>query len=99
MEIRTQDAVSEGSGAEYLARIDALESGEHELFDDIRLLEHQVVMDRVEKEFHAAREVESTEAVTDAKVELVSAKEALRVLEGRLPWIGRLCVVPSRGPL
>lgn len=44
---------------------------------------HQLVTFRVKKECHEARDIESTKAATDAKVELGEAKEALHVLEAR----------------
>lgn len=68
--------------AEQLAKIDAIESHERELFDENRHLEHKLVTVKFEKERHEARNVESTKSVTDAKVELANAKEALNVLKG-----------------
>lgn len=73
----------EPNEVEQLAKIDALESQESELLDDNRCLELQLVTVMLEKERHEAGDGESTKAVTEAKVELVNAKEAWRVLEGR----------------
>lgn len=69
-------------GAEKLAKIDALESHERDLVDDNRRLEHHLVTDRVEKESHEPRDLQSTKDVIDAKVQHSKVQEALRLLEG-----------------
>lgn len=66
-----------------LAKIDALESHEWKLLNKNRRFWPALVMGTVEKELHEAQDVEGTKSVTDAKVELVTAKEGLNVLEGR----------------
>lgn len=58
----------EESGAEQFGKIDELKSHECELLDENRRLEHEPIGLRVEKEGHEAGDVESTKAVTDAKV-------------------------------
>lgn len=52
--------------------IGGLESHEQERLDENGRLEHQLVAGRVEKEPQRARDVESTTAVTDVKVELAN---------------------------
>lgn len=82
-EARTWVAALEASRAGRLARIEALQSYQREPLHKNRYLAHQLVTVRDEEERHEARDVESTKAVTDAKVERLNAKEALHVLEGR----------------
>lgn len=67
-----------------MPEIDALESHEWELFDENRLLDHHLVVFKVGKERHEAREEESRKFVIYAEVELANAKEALHVLESRV---------------
>lgn len=82
-EARTRLAALEAREAEQLANIDAVEKQERELLDKSQILGHELVTASVENKHHEARSVQSTHAVTDAKVKLTNAKEALRLLEGR----------------
>lgn len=66
-----------------VGKIDVLGSQKLELLDDHRRLEHQWATVRVEEELHEARDMESTKAVAEAKVELSNSKEAFFVLECR----------------
>lgn len=65
--MKTGVAAMEASGAEHLAKIDALESHECKLLDENQRPEHQLVMARVEEERHEAQDVEGSKAVTDTK--------------------------------
>lgn len=69
----------EPSGAEGSARIDGLVSHNRELFNENRRFEYQFAMDRVGKECHDARDVESMEAISEKKFNLATTKEALSV--------------------
>lgn len=71
------------SRAEKLAYIDAVESHEREFLHDNGRLEHQPVMARVEKERLETWDVESTKAITNAKVELANEKGASHVVDGQ----------------
>lgn len=71
--------------ADQLGKIDTLESHERDILDNNRHLQIQIVAIRVEKKCHEFRDVESTKAVVDAKVELANKAESLHVLQARHP--------------
>lgn len=67
-EAGTLVAVLPAPRAEQFTKIDALQSHNQELLDENLRLEHQVRLVRVEEELHTPRDVDSTKAVTNAKV-------------------------------
>lgn len=74
-------AALQATRAEQLAKFDELESHERELLHDNQRREHKT--DRTEKKCREAQDAESTKALTDTKVDLANAKEALCVQEDR----------------
>lgn len=82
-EIRTRVVALKASGAGQSTKIGALESHERELLDDNRGLENQLVAAGVREKRCEAPDAETTKAVPEPEIELVHAKEALHVFEGR----------------
>lgn len=96
-EIRTKIATLEASGSEKLANIVALESQESQLIDDNRRLEHQLVT-RLGLRSSVIKHGTCREQNVSPTPRLSSLilKRPRVCSKYRLPWIGPLCVVPSR---
>lgn len=80
-DIRTRVAATEANGAEQLESIGVLMSQKRDLLDDNRCLKQQLVTVVAEQELHADRTWGARNPSLTGKVELMNAREALRVLE------------------
>lgn len=72
----------ETSGSELFTVIDVLESPEPDPLDKNDRVEHQMVLDRIEKKRDTAWDMESTMGVTDTKANSVNVKKAFRGFRG-----------------